>query len=171
MITRTFRNGNVTIKHQAFFDGDMPRGFHEFPAWLAEHAPCDEFDVYEVSDFECWGNDYGAYYIKAFVNGELGYYPITPDDYEQYVTGKMLRIRRESLAPLFVLPPFFKCADNVDFDGVKGGMYWMESPLTDEQKDEIGWSGVKFLRSHTEYAPEITSDVVFVPNGTVFSFC
>jgi len=169
MISKTYRNGNFTVKHEPFFDGDMPADFHEFPSWLALHE--DGFDIYEIGDFECWGNDYGAYYLKAFVNGELGYYPVTPDDFELYLTGKTVRFVRESLAPLFTLPPFYKFSDQTEWEGVKGRMYWMEKPLTDEQRDEMGWNGVKFLHSRCEYAPEIKSDVVFVPNGTTFTFC
>ena len=85
-------------------------------------------------------------------------------------TSKTVRLRRESLAPLFTLPPFYKFLDT-EYEGAKGCMYWMCDPLTDEQRDSMSWNGVKFLRSHCEYAPEIKSDVVFVPNGTVFSFC
>ena len=169
MICRTYKNGNFTVKHEPFFDGDMPSDFHEFPAWLALHE--DGFDVHEIGDFECWGNDYGAYHLKAFVNGELGYYPVTPDDFERYTSGKTVRLVRESLAPLFTLPSFYKFSDQTEWEGVKGRMYWMEKPLTDEQRDEMGWNGVKFLRSHCEYAPEIKSDVVFIPNGIAFSFC
>ena len=168
MICKIYKNGNFTVRHESFFDGDMPADFHEFPSWLALHE--DGFDVYEVGDFECWGNSYGAYYLKAFVNGELGYYPVTTDDYERYVSGRTVRFVRESLAPLFTMPPFYKDAD-YELDGVRGHIYWMCDPLTVEQREEIGWNGVEFLGSRCEYAPEIKSDVVFVPNGMTFSFC
>jgi hypothetical protein len=169
MITRTYKNGNITIRHESFFDGEMPNDFHHFPAWIAEHA--DGFDVYGELEFQCWGNDYGAYCMKAFVNGVLGYYNVTPDDYEQYTMGKTVRIKRESLAPMFTLPTFYKYADNVEWRGVKGSMYWMEQSIDCEQRDELEWGGASVLHSFCEYAPEITSTVVFVPNGTVFDFC
>lgn len=170
MICHAYKNGNITIKHEPFYDGKVTEFFEHFPAWIAEHEDFAIFDTYEVGDFENWGNSYGAYYMKIFVDGELGYYPVTPDDYEHFRQGYTVRLRRESLAPLFTLPSFYKEAD-YELDGTKGHVYWMCDPLTDEQRDAMGWNGVVFLKSRPQYAPEMVRDVVFVPNGMHFEFC
>lgn len=168
MICKTYKNGNITVKHEAFFDGDMPSSFTVFPAWLHEHE--DGFDVSEIGDFQNWGNDYGCYPLKIYVNGVLGIYPVTPDDYELYLTGKTVRIIRESLAPLFVLPKFYKYTD-AEIDGVRGRMFWMCSPITDKQRADMDCNGVMLLTSVCEYAPEIKGDVVFIAHGVPFSYC
>lgn len=170
MYCRTYKNGNITIKHEPFFDGDVTDDFHVFPAWVAEHE--DGFDTYSIDDFECWGNAYGAYPVEIFVNGELGIYCITPDDFERFRDGYTVRLYRRELAPLFVLPSFYKFVDGYELDGTKGTLYWLcDEPDAEKVEEMTSFGGCKMLNSRCQYAPEIKSKVVFVPNGTPFSFC
>lgn len=169
MICRTFKNGNFTIQHEAWYDGPATPDFEAFPAWVYEHA--DGFDVVEIGDFECWGNSYGAFPIKAYVNGVLGVYYLTPDDCERYATGHMVRIRRDSLAPLFTLPDFYKFCQFTTNDGRKGTLYTLCNVPTVEESEAMGRAGCEFFRVQCQYAPELAHSAVFVPNGTPFEFC
>lgn len=170
MLCRTFKNGNFTIQHEAAYDGDVTTNFHYFPLWIAEHA--DGFDVLEVGDFECWGNSYGAFPLTVEVNGERGIYYITPDDAERFAAGYMVRVKRDSLAPLFVLPSFYKFVSWWDKEtNRKGILYTLCEDPTPEEREAMRWAGCKLYTSRAQYAPELERCAVFVPNGTPFEFC
>lgn len=169
MLCRTYKNGNITIQHEQFFDGDFTPNFHTFPLWITEHA--DGFDCHELRDFECWGNDYGAYPLEIFVNGELGLYYITPDDCERYAQGYMVRLRRDSLVPLFTLPSYYKTWRGKHPEtGAKGTLYTLCDNPSEETKAELMHYGCTWHVVVAQYAPEIKRAAVFVPDGIPFDF-
>ena len=167
---------NVDLPLEMILRVQNPRHY-----WLAVRALAaqgmlsgseDGFDTYQIDDFECWGNAYGAYPVEIFVNGELGIYCITPDDFERFRDGYTVRLYRRELAPLFVLPSFYKFVDGYELDGTKGTLYWLcDEPDAEKVEEMTSFGGCKMLNSRCQYAPEIKSKVVFVPNGTPFSFC
>lgn len=169
MLCKTYKNGNITIKHEQDFDGDVCERFHLFPLWIAEHE--DGFDTYRLRDFECWGNDYGAYPLEAYVNGELGLYYVTPGDFDRFARGYTVRLTRAGLVPLFTLPRFYKCSTFTDpGTGRRGTLYTLCDTPDDETRQEMSAAGCTWYVNRCQYAPEIEHAAVFVPNGTPFDF-
>ena len=47
--------------------------------------------------------------------------------------------------------------------GVRGCMYWLEKPLTENDKMFVlSWKNTDVLKSCSEYAPEQVHDVIFI---------
>jgi len=71
-------------------------------------------------------------------------------------------------SPVFVLPTFWK-STNGTRNGIKGTFYWLDK--LPEDITAMIESGCELLKSHPAYAPELVSDVVFVPKGVRISYC
>ena len=170
MICKVYKNGNFTIRRD---DLDAPAETLEdlicaISDWI--DAP-DVADVPNAIEPQAWGNDYGVYYVAFYVNGAPRYYAVTPNDLDAYNAGHTARLICDGLAPQFVMPTFCDHFGCTTPDGVRGTIYRLCDPISDEDRDAMTAAGCTILRTRAQYAPELQHDAVFVPNGTCFSFC
>ena len=70
-------------------------------------------------------------------------------------------------SPAFTMVPYWKSMSGT-WNDVKGAFFWVDK-LPDDKTPMLN-AGCEFLKSRTEYAPEIVSDVIFIPNGVNYSF-
>lgn len=71
--------------------------------------------------------------------------------------------------PLFILPYYYRY-EHGSWRGTGGVFYWLDKEPSDAVMDEMASAGCELLKSSPQYAPEIVSHVVFVPNGTPFLY-
>lgn len=167
MIVRTYKNGNITVKHEAGYDA-APSTFQKFIADVLEN---DDVNACKVLDFENWGNAYAVAPFWANVNGTTGVYYVGPLDFEAYRAGRTVRLVRDRIAPAFILPTYYKYQEATRRDGVRGCIYTLCDALDQETADEMRAADCDVLTSACEYAPEIRHAAVFVPDGITFEFC
>lgn len=72
--------------------------------------------------------------------------------------------------PQFLLPRYFQFKRMIDKDGNTGTMYWLDRDPDDKRRKQMEAASCQFAHSRKEYAPEIISTVVFVPDGTEFDY-
>ena len=162
MFIRKYKNHNIVIRHESFYDGEPPASFFE----LFERLQND-IDGVSIENIEeaYAGNDYAYYYLSLWVNGKPRYYRFDSDMLEQYRAGHAVRLIYESDAALFIMPPYYKYEWTPE-----GGLYWLREEPSEAQADEMLGAGCRFMTSVCEYAPEIKSRVLFVPRGVTFEF-
>jgi hypothetical protein len=170
MICKVYKNGNFTIRRD---DLDAPAETLE-DLICAISNDLDAPDVAAVPDAVepcALGNDCGAYFVAFHVNGAPRSYRVTPDDLDAYNAGHTARMICDGLAPQFVMPTFCDYYGYTTPEGVRGTIYKLADPISDEDRNAVTAAGCAILETRAQYAPEIRHDAVFVPYGICFSFC
>lgn len=170
MICKVYKNGNFTIRRD---DLDAPAETLEdlictINDWI--DAP-DVADVPNAIEPQSWGNWNMVYYVAFDVNDAPRRYALTPDDLDTYNAGHTARLICDGLAPQFVMPTFCDYYGYTTPGGVRGTIYKLCDPISDEDRDAVTSAGCAIFRTRAQYAPEIKHDAVFVPYGICFSFC
>ena len=160
MKVKTYKNGNFTVKSM----GECaPYELAKFAQWLCNNLPEDM-----QADVDTW-DTYTAYVICK-VNGAKRYYPVTEYDMDNFRNWKTVRFVAESLAPMFTLPNFYMDNDVV-WDGVRGTVFYLCNHTPEDARRAMEEAGCKMCTSHSEYAPEMRREAVFVPRNVCFSYC
>ena len=161
MKTRIFKNNNVRIKREAWYDDKEPVDIFELLEMM--NNDIDAPDVLKYEEGYPWG------YATLFVNGAPRLYPCGNGEVGAFNAGKTVYFNYEDDAPLFTLPDFFKF-DSFEFEGRKGTLYTLCKEPSAEQWEEMSAAGCERYRVQAQYAPELVHTAVFVPAGTPFEF-
>lgn len=162
MITRTFKNNNITIRRDSF-DCMPPADLAAFVEFLANAI--DAPDLWEAQE------DYYNWELTLCVNGAPRIYWINQDDVNDFCAGRTVRLRYMDDAPLFTLPTFYKDTEATRKDGTRGVIFTFCDPIPEDTAEAMRRAGCDLLVSQCQYAPEIKHSAAFVPFGVAFAYC